>query len=293
MKSPQIKQFYGNWTSNGVLQKAMSPIHWGCFVLHPLMHLILLIEISKEDNFEGPKRSEGWLRDSEKELIANRDQLIAFLKTGKCERIHSLDSQSQMRQLVSYFLLFEELKGIESFLDHLALLALLESLFNQSIELTFEDHAWRKSILACCDRFSYPLHPEVKSIKLILNHMLSNDLEYAASKADLKDELGYYIKALYYQKNNDLKQALTHYRKGIAMSSDKIPFPCVTLFFYSYMLALIQEDSVASRKKITGFLRYKEQNYVDCDLFHILYVIGSGKDKIGRASCRERVSSPV
>ena len=43
MKSPQIKQFYGNWTSNGVFQKAMSPIHWGCFVLHPLMHFILLI----------------------------------------------------------------------------------------------------------------------------------------------------------------------------------------------------------------------------------------------------------
>ena len=115
-------------------------------------------------------------------------------------------------------------------------------------------------------------HPEIEdsdrryfeNIMVLLNLYQGKDIATIADTVSTDSALGNYIKALSYHLRGEVRTAIVHYEQGMGFFIESKAFmPGFKLFDYSYSLALVQDDSPESQKKIASLIKKKDLKKAD------------------------------
>ncbi|MDL2213338.1 DEAD/DEAH box helicase, partial [Bacteroides sp. OttesenSCG-928-N06] len=105
-----------------------------------------------------------------------------------------------------------------------------------------------------------------EQFRLLICNLMAGNLTDITQKADMNHSLGRYIHAYYHHLQGNLQSAIELYEDVIEHLPTKNILPANPLFAYSYALALLQDDSPRSRKKIAELLKKKDikkaENYI-------------------------------
>lgn len=176
-------------------------------------------------------------------------------------------------QLLDELNLYPEFNGVESTFPFF----LINSTFQELVVVTFYKYSPIQKVLEFYERNIN--HPEMrdenratwKQLRDFFTIFLTGDFKDFDAEIDCDTIFGIFMHAYHAHLKGDTAQAIRLYEEGLSRLDGKKYFPENPIFSYSYSLALLQDNTDESKKKIEKLLKKKELKSAENIIPHLVF----------------------